>query len=94
MTLQEHLLGQWLPAKEDILAPITQASYVSSVRHYLLRTSVTPRCGPTPPRVALPAALGQREVLDKKSGRGQAPDRARGTGCARPAPAVALDIDQ
>ena len=36
MTLQDYLLGQWLPAKEHSLAPITHARYVTSVQHYLL----------------------------------------------------------
>jgi integrase len=38
MTLEEYLLGQWLPAKERTLAAVTHARYVTSVRHYLLPT--------------------------------------------------------
>lgn len=45
LTLDEYLLGQWLPAKEATLAPSTHARNVTCIEHYLL-----PHLGDTPLR--------------------------------------------
>ncbi len=45
MTLQEYLLGQWLPAKEHTLAPVTTPATSRRCATICSHTSVTQRCG-------------------------------------------------